>query len=141
MKKFLPDYSDADRLEVLISTAESIEDTTFFKPLTREDIEIKNEQFVLNSIEVSKHDDVLEDAKSIYKLATKPLKEENMQLLHQIKTGQEEIAGTVYSVADHENGTMVSYDAKGNFISERRLRMNEKQTRLIPIHNQIQNNK
>ena len=120
-KRFLPDYSDAERLEVLTDTADQIEQTTYYRDLTDDDLVTKRESFVLNSIEIAKH------AKTVFKAATKPIKAENEILLDQVQTKKELISGNLYHIADHENSVMNTYDDKG----ERRLKPSEKQGRLL----------
>lgn len=56
MKNFLPDRHPEDRLRILQDSADSTEDTTYFRDLTQEEIELRNESYVLNAIELSKHD-------------------------------------------------------------------------------------
>ena len=54
-KNFLPGYSDAERLQVLIDTADQIEHTTYYRDLTDDDLVVKRESYVLNSIRSEEH--------------------------------------------------------------------------------------
>ena len=130
-KNFLPGYSDAERLQVLIDTADQIEHTTYYRDLTDDDLVVKRESYVLNSIEIAKHQAELDHAKTVFKAATKPIKAENEILLDQVQTKKELISGSLYHIADHENSLMNTYDEKGEFISSRRLKPSEKQGRLL----------
>lgn len=132
-KNFLPDYPEADRLQILKDSSDHIESTTYYRDLSEHDIDIKNESFVGNSIEISKHDGELSKAKLIHKMNTKPLEAANEILLEEISTRKEKVNGHLFSIADHESGLMNTYDEKGEFISSRRLRPDERQTRMT-IH-------
>lgn len=132
-KNFLPDYPDAERLEVLKGSADYIEQTTYYRDLTDHDIDIKNELFVANSIEVSKHNDELRKAKLVHKTNITPLVEYNAVLLEEISTRKSKVSGQLFSIADHDSGVMNSYDEKGEFISSRRLRPDERQTRITSL--------
>lgn len=130
-KNFLPDYSDADRLQILKDSSDHIEETTYYRDLSEHDIDVKNESFVANSIEMSKHDAELSKAKLIHKTNTKPLAAINAVLLEEISTRKEMASGLLFGIADHELGVMNTFDEKGEFISSRRLRPDERQTRMV----------
>lgn len=133
MQNFLPDRSDAERLEILTDSADHIEDTTFYKDLTEEDLTIKRETFVENNIEISKHQEILDIAKAEYKANTKPLTLHNEILLTEIKTRKASVKGKLFHIADHDLNVMNTFDEKGEFISSRRLRPDEKQTRITSL--------
>lgn len=134
MKNFLPDRHPEDRLRILQDSADSTEDTTYFRDLTTEEIEVRNESYVLNAIELSKHDEVLDIAKAEFKAAAKPIKETNEVLMAEIRTRKASVTGTLYHLADHETGIMNTYDEQGEFISSRRMRPGERvQTKIFAV--------
>jgi hypothetical protein len=129
-KDFLPDHDPEDRRQILRDSSDHIENTTYHRDISPEDMLVKRETFTLNHIEISKHDAVLDAAKADHKAITKPIKEENIMLLDQIKTRKETVTGELYSIADHYESVMNTYDEHGEFISSRRLRPEERQTRM-----------
>lgn len=133
MKNFLPERTDADRLEILTDSADHIEETTFYKDLSEDDLTVKRETFVENNIEISKHQEILDIAKAEYKANTKPLAMHNEILLTEIKTRKTTVKGKLFHIADHDSNVMNTYDEKGEFISSRRLRPDERQTRITSL--------
>jgi hypothetical protein len=131
MEKFImPELMPDDRLRYLIDNCDAHEQTTYYKELTREEIDGKRELLVDNLIKVSQAEDELNVHKAEFKSVADPLKLENKSLQFEVKTGKAEIKGRIFHFADHSNGTMNTYDEAGEFVSSRRLRPDEKQARL-----------
>jgi hypothetical protein len=59
-----------------------------------------------------------------------PLIRDNHKLMQEIKTGQAEVEGEIFFVADHEASMMETYNADGEMIASRRLKPEEKQQRI-----------
>lgn len=134
MKTFMPDLEPKQRLQLLKDNCDSQEETTYYKDLSSEDLDIKREQLSDNLIRLSEHEDVLDVAKAEYKSKSTPLKQANKLLLEEVKTRKQQITGMLYNIADQENSVMETYDENGEFVSSRRLRPNEKQQRLFPLN-------
>lgn len=124
---YLSEYSPEERIAILHDGADKVEQTTYMQALTPEELDAKREELAEKSIKVSDLNDELDEIKSEFKGRIKPLKDEVKHLLGEIKTKQTEKSGVVYHMANHESGMMESYDEKGEFISMRRLRPEEKQ--------------
>lgn len=138
-KQFMPDLPPEERLRLLKDNCDSVEETKYYRDLTPEELDVKRETFVDNSIKVSTLEDELSAYKESYKSQMKPLKDENKILQTQIKMRKEQKEGSLFNIADHENGIMETYDETGEFVSSRRLRPDEKQPKLFPVKKSASN--
>lgn len=132
-KDFMPELPPDQRLQALRDNCDDQEETTYYRDLTSEELDIKREQLTKNLIDISKEDDILDVAKTRYKSITKPLKEENGYLLEQVKTRKAEVTGTLFHMADQDAGVMETFNELGEFISSRRLKPTERQRRMKVI--------
>lgn len=121
------------RLQVLQDTADSVEETTYYRPLTSEDLDGKREQLAENSIKLSELEDEKKAATDSFKGQMKPLANANSKLLREIKSRQEQVKGTLYHLMNHDSGFMESYDKTGVLIATRRLTPKEKQKTIFNI--------
>lgn len=131
MKAFMPDLEAKQRLQLLKDNCDSAEETTYYRELQNDELDVKRESLSDNLVKLSEHEDVLDDAKAVYKEKATPLKLSNKQLLEEIKTRKQKVTGMLYNIADHTAGIMETYDENGDFVSSRRLRPEEKQGKLF----------
>lgn len=130
-KQFMPDVSDpAEKLRLLRDNCDEREETTYVKPLSQEELDIKRESLADNCIELARLDDELKEIKSDYKGKMDPMKDDNKTLCQQIKTRQEEATGQLFHFNNHDDGMRYTYDENGELVSSRRLRPDEKQKRI-----------
>jgi hypothetical protein len=129
-KIFMPDIAADERINILRNNADKVEQTTYEKELTEDELIAKREQFVDNSIAVSKLEDELNEKKKEFKNKIDPLKLINRSLQYEVKTKKQQVKGTLYHMADHINGMMETWDETGELVGSRRLRPDEKQARL-----------
>lgn len=132
MKIFMPELTEKERFMALQENASKIEQTTYQKPLTLEEITARREDFTNNSIALNRLEDEFKEVKDRFTIKTNPLKESNKKILEEIKTQQTTVDGTLFHLMNHEEGMMETYDQEGYLISSRRLRPEEKQ---IPVFN------
>ncbi len=133
MKQFMPDRPLNARVQIMQQNAAKIEQTTYMKSLTQDDMDIKRETLTDNAIALN---DLAEEKRVIsegFKSKMKPLAEENKILLRHLKTRQEEVDGVLFHMADYDNGIMETYNDQGEFISSRRLKPDEKQGNVFAI--------
>jgi hypothetical protein len=133
MKTFMPDLPPDQRLQLLKDNCDDREETTYYKDLSQDDLDIKRESLSDNLVKLSEWEDELTYIKKEHKVKSDPLKVQNKILLTEIKTRKQEVTGVLYHIADHEQGIMETYDEQGEFVSSRRLRPNEKQQKLFPV--------
>lgn len=126
----MPKHEIKDNLQAM---AYSIEETSYYVPLTQEDLDIRREKLTDNFIKFSELDTELKSIAKDFKARQKPLQEENQTLMQCIKMKSEEKEGVLYHVDDQEEGVMNSYDESGALISSRRLRPDEKQSSIFQI--------
>lgn len=127
----MPDLSQKDRLVILQQNADRVEVTTYQKPLTDESKAEKREVLTENSIQLFDLDEEKKEAVKIFKDQIDPLKKHNKKLLLEIRTGQESVNGTLFHMANHDEGMMEVYDNDGFLVETRRLKPEEKQGNLL----------
>lgn len=132
-KTFMPELPPDQRLQLLRDNCDSHDETTYYRDLTPEDMDVKREQLSDNLVKLSEFEDELTEIKEEFKGKMNPLKISNKALLTEVKTRKAEVHGTLFNIADHDNGIMETYDENGEFISSRRLRPDEKQKQLFPL--------
>lgn len=133
IKQFMPEVSQKERTMLLQENASKVEQTTYQKSLTDEELGARREDLADNCIKLNQFEDELKEVKDDFKLKMDPLKNFNKTLLTEIKTKQSTIDGTLYHLANHEDGIMEVYDGEGLFVNSRRLRPEEKQQSIFQI--------
>lgn len=133
MKTFMPDLPVDQRLSILRDNCDHHEETTYMRDLDQDEVNERMGSLSKNLIAISKADDILDVHKEEHKSVTKPLKLQNASLLEEIKNRKTEVEGTLFYMADHDQGIMEIYDDKGEFQYSRRLKPDEKQARLFTV--------
>lgn len=133
MELLLESLPAAERLQVLKEQHHSAEQTTYFRPLSEEELVEKRETYFQNEEKRITLDEEMKVARSVYKKEVTTLKEENRTYMQEIRTKQEQRKGTLFHMANHETGYMETYNEQGEFISTRKLRPNEKQTNIYQM--------
>jgi hypothetical protein len=128
MERFLfQDQPLEERRRILRDSADKIEETTYLKPLSEDELSVRREAFTEGSIKLGQMEDELEEVKEKYKEKMKPLKDQNKEVLYELKHRQAAVTGPLFLIADHDEGMMGTYDENGELISSRKLRPEEKQ--------------
>lgn len=126
-KVFMPNVTAKERIMILQENAAKVEQTTYQKQLDADELAARHEDLAENCIKLSSIDDEKKEVMADFKLKTDPLNSANKTLLTEIKTKQATVDGTLYHLANHEEGFMETYDHEGLLIATRRLRPEEKQ--------------
>lgn len=129
-KIFMPDATLEERINILRNNADKIDNTDYEKELSEEELIAKREEFVDNSIDVSKLEDELAEKKKEFKNKIEPIKLVNRGLQKEIKTKKRWVKGQLFHMANHTDSMMETYDESGEMVSSRRLRPDEKQVRM-----------
>lgn len=132
-KQFMPELTPKERLSIMQENAAKIEQTIYQKALSQEELGVRREDLADNCIRLNKFEDELKEVKDDFKFKMDPLKVMNKRLLTEIKTKQTEVDGTLFHMANHEDGMMETYDNEGFLISSRRLRPEEKQGTIFSL--------
>ena len=127
MKQFMPEATPKERLMLLQENAAKVEQTTYQRTLSLDDLAARREDLADNCIKLNHFEDELADIKAKFKDDMDPLKVSNKKLLTEIKTKQSTVDGTLFHIANHDDGMMETYDNDGFLIASRRLRPEEKQ--------------
>jgi hypothetical protein len=131
---YYPDVVPHERLQMLQNNADNIlKGEVYQRPLSEEEIEKFNSEYVQGNIVFAKLEDELDEIKESYKVKMKPVKETNRMLLQMLKTKQEEVVDDLFEMFDHERGIATIYNSQGQFISSRRMRTEEKQKNIFSI--------
>jgi hypothetical protein len=136
-EQFMPNASPAERLDVLRNTADSVTEEPQYVALSKDDLDQRREDFTTLAVKLNNLDMEKKDFMALHKEKVRPIKEEYDETLEVITIGKEKRTGTFYNLVSEDDKTMVTYDAEGNWVSERRLTPEEKtkQSRLfIPTH-------
>lgn len=133
MKQFMPDLTPKERLMIMQENASKIEQTSYQKSLSADELAARREDLADDCIKLNQLEDELKIIKDDYKDKMDPLKSANKTRLSEIKTKQTTVDGTLYHLANHEEGMMETYDGEGYLISSRRLRPEEKQGTIFSL--------
>jgi hypothetical protein len=133
MKQFEPGITQKERTMLLQENAAKVEQTTYQKVLSPDELAARREDLADNCIKLNQFEDELKEVKDTFKLKMDPLKTLNKTLLTEIKTKQTSIDGILYHMANHDEGMMETYDNEGYLISTRRLRPDEKQGSIFSL--------
>lgn len=126
-KQFMPEETAKDRLMMMQENAAKIDQTTYQKPLTEDELAERRETLADNCIKLNTKEDELKEIKDAFKAEMDPLKMINKRVLTEIKTKQTTVEGNLYHLQNFEDDMMEIYDSEGFMISSRRLRPEEKQ--------------
>jgi hypothetical protein len=125
--QFMPELADhSDRLQALIEHADSVTNDDYYATLTPEELDLKNEQFSKNAIELNKIEMEKKDVVAGFKERMKPLETVYGNLLETITIGKEKRTGKLFNIKDLETSMMMTYDENGDLVSSRRLGPEEK---------------
>jgi hypothetical protein len=136
-KQFMPELTAKERLLILQENAAKVEQTTYQKVLSPDELAARREDLADNCIRLNQFEDELKEVKDDFKLKMDPLKTTNKTLLTEIKTKQTTVDGTLYHLSNHEDGMMETYDNEGYLISTRRLRPEEKQANIFSLNKAV----
>lgn len=130
----MPECTSAkERTMLLQDNAAKVEETTYQKNLSQDELAARREDLADNCIKLNQFEDELKEVKDGFKVKMDPLKVVNKTLLTEIKTKQSTIDGILYHVSNFEDSMMETYDAEGMLISTRRLRPEEKQANIFSL--------
>lgn len=133
IKTFLSNLPEQERRRAMAEQADRVEETTYFKPLSPEELDTLRERHTENAIKLSELEEKKREAMKDFKAEMDPLTEANKEILQDVKRKSAEVSGTLYHIADYDAQIMETYDERGEFISSRRLRPDEKQKNIFSI--------
>lgn len=123
-----------EREEILKADAMSVEDTTYTRALSEEEILFYKDQLADNSIRQSEMLEEKRNTIKAYNDRLKPIQEKISQALKATKYKAIDCKGVIYHLADHAEGFVHTVDADGNHINTRKMLPSERQLRLDVSH-------
>lgn len=124
---YLKSLPAKERRVILNEQAAKIEEGHYFKPLTPEEVDIKQEDFAKTSIKINELEEKKKDAAAEFKAQIDPLAIQAKEMLNEIKTKQRKCYGLLYHLPNFEDQIMETIDENGDIVNTRRLRPDEKQ--------------
>lgn len=125
----------ADIKDNLEAIAYGIQEKSYTKNLTEEEIVEQKDKYSEIAIRLSEIDTQKKEAMDRFKQLVKEPKTQASMLLESIKFKSEQRHGVLYLVDDQEDGLMYSFDTLGVCVEVRPLLKEEKQTRLRTVNN------
>ena len=125
----------ADIKDNLEAIAYGIQEKSYTKNLTEEEIVERKDEYSQIAIRLSEIDTQKKEAMGRFKQLVKEPKTQASMLLESIKFKSEQRHGVLYVVDDQEDGLMYSFDTLGVCVEVRPLLKEEKQTRLRTVNN------
>lgn len=130
---FMPDIDAAERRRILQDNADKVEQGSYFKVLNEEETLVLREELAEVSIKQRTLDQERKDMLAEWKERMEPVKRRKEVLIDNLRSGQEELEGNLYLIADHDAGDMLYYDGEGVLIKTRRLRPDERQVKIMSM--------
>lgn len=131
-EKYLQSLPKSERLQILQDHADKIETGTYFRKYTEEELNQEREEFTIQCIELDKLEEEKDKIIEEMKVKMKPVKNFITKGLNIIRNKGLTVNETLYSIANHDEGFMESYNEEGELIEKRKLRPDERQTTIKP---------
>lgn len=130
-KLLLQNVNQKEREETLESSADKIENFSYTKPFTPDEIRVFKDELSTAMIEYNAFEDELNTIKDSFKQKMKPLKDETKLLLTNIKNKSEFVNERCFIMID---GNEVGYyNAKGELVYQRPILPGEQQKTIFSI--------
>lgn len=128
--KIFQDIPEEAREAMLEANAYTVEEQELEKHFSHEEVDEMRKEYMDNSIAIRNATAELNRAKDVHKAKTADPTKNNQYLIEKIKNGFVLVPQTVYLMEDHTEGMIGTYDRFGNLISSRRMKPEERQTRI-----------
>lgn len=133
----LKSLSEADRKAVLESEAIAVEEGTYEKPLTQEELSYYKDELAEQSINQAVILDEFAKVKEQFKERLKPVKERLSTAIQAVKYKSITQEGRLYKLADFDDQMIHKVDELGNVISSRKMLPEERQFRIQALKNAV----
>jgi hypothetical protein len=130
-KCLLQNVSAKERLETLESSSDKIENFSYTKPFTPEQIVVFKDELSTTMIELNSIEDEFKSVKDEYKGKMKPLKEQNRNLLTKIKNKAEFVSEKCFIMI--EGNEAGYYNVDGILVYQRPLLPGESQKTIFSV--------
>ena len=123
----------AERMDFLKSNCDTVEDLSYMKRFTPEQITTMKNTLATTSIEINDIEVEKKEAMKAYKDSLKPLIDGKKELLKNIKQKAELVNEICYKFVDQELRLTGYYNSEGNLVSARPISPDEMQTTIFQI--------
>lgn len=130
-RKLLQNENAKERQSILESSADRIEDFSYTKPFTPEQIRVFKDELSTTMIDLNALEDELNAIKDTFKGKMKPLKTQTRTLLTNIKNKSEFVNEKCYVV--YEGNEAGYYNSEGELVYQRPLLPGEKQRTIFSL--------
>jgi hypothetical protein len=139
MEQFLlQNESPEERVKTLENSADKVEDFSYTKPFTPDQIKVFKDELASTMIDLSTIEEEFAVIKDEFKAKMKPLKTETKALLTDIKNKAEFVKEKCYVM--YEGGNAGYYNAEGVLVYQRPLLPGEKQKTIFSVLKEGTNN-
>lgn len=108
-----------DRAQVLEDSCDAVEDVTYSKPFTPEELALKREQLTDASIKIA---DIEEEKKTVmdgYKERLKPLQTQKEDAIKALRDKSQTVTEKCFKFFDEDTKTVGFYNSEGNLVNSR----------------------
>lgn len=130
-KLLLQNVGSRERLETLENSADKVENFSYTKPFTPDQIVVFKDELSTSMIELSAIEDEFKEVKDEYKGKMKPLKEQNKSLLTNIKNKAEFVSEKCFLMIEGKEAGY--YNADGILVYRRPLLPGESQKTIFSV--------
>ena len=127
----LVNLSPIDRLKTLEDNADKMEELSYTKPFTPEQIRVFKDELSTTMIDLNVIEEEFKEVKDSYKAKMKPLKEETKSLLTDIKNKAEFVKEKCFVF--YEGDSAGYYNAEGVLVYQRPLLPGERQKTIFSV--------
>jgi hypothetical protein len=118
-KLVFQEYDENERLDVLEANSDGVEEMHYTEFLTEEELSESKTMLAQVSIKESELGDELKKIKDEYKAKTKPITQQKLILLDEIKHKSRNLYGRCYKLIDFANKEVGFYNSRGQLVYER----------------------
>lgn len=132
-KVLFQNLSEEDRIKNLEANADSVEEFGYMRTFTNDELDEFKQELAESSIEIN---DIEEEKKEIvdgFKKRMEPLQKVVKTNLKRIKEKSEFVKEDCFKIIDRVEGAVGYYNNRGELVSSRPLRGDERQGRIFPL--------
>ena len=130
-KEYGKEYSLEEREEFLKNTCDGMEEISYSRAFTPEELAKKHEELTEASIQLADIEEAKKEAIKGFKQQAEPWMEQKKQAIHDLKSKSETVVGMCFKYIDEETKMVGFYNAEGNLVSSRPAFQDEMQKTLF----------
>lgn len=130
----LKDLPQDERQTVLLGEAVKVEEQSYLKPLTPEELHVRREEMANDSILLNEYETELKEIKDQFKLKMNPVEKRRDEALEAIRLKAIGVTGKVFMLADHDNKMIHSVTEDGSVLGSRPMLPEERQYRINTLN-------